>query len=326
MQGKNFSSGGRGARAAMGRRVFLAFAFLVATAVGARAQVFPAPETSPAALSPPSGVHMPDEPGATTSSLQSSLALPPPDTDPPDLPGPTPYALRGEDLSPSRFLPPLCLEDCLLALQWSLNKINANQEMKRLPAERAAEIEPVLRQVAEYIRIVDGRNSTLADYTWILVGTERVAADVEVDSDEFEPAEPPLRAINAVSFQAERGDVWLFRVRVIGEDNIVTDFRLDPPARLMAALPRREVFHLYFPTDLKRVEAHYGAVDRARAARNSPRVSLYAGQTRRREYLKESQYFLRMALRQLPEGDLDVCRDSLERAAKRIRHFERRRM
>jgi hypothetical protein len=57
-------------------------------------------------------------------------------------------------------------------------------------------------------------------------------------------------------------DVYLYYVGVVDDDNqMAAEYHLDPPRLLRAGLPRREVFHLYFPTDLRKVVVRYCAVE-----------------------------------------------------------------
>jgi hypothetical protein len=257
---------------------------------------------------PRTGIHLPDESG--TMPLREQLADEP--SSPPSSREPSPEANTSRLVLPDTF-PPLSLSDCNDVLLW------LNARLSRPPAETEdphEEILTVLEQIKQYVRIMDNRSSTLAYYRWVFVDRSKVATQ-GLDEDIFESGRV-IADVSAISLEAELGDVFVHWVEVTDSRGEKTEFRLGTPARLRAGLPRREVFHLYFPTDIRRVRVCY---ESAPPVRIQPRVTLHAGITKRTEYLKGALYYLNRARQALLAGQREECATQLDRAARRIQRF-----
>ncbi len=280
------------------------------------------------------GVHMPDKPG--TATLQDSPIEIPARPNPAPSPGASsPADIPPEEMpleempgearvpsSPGQFLPPLCAEDCLRALQWILAMISAPRQAHPAAAgPSASEIAGILAQVHDYMRILDSRHSTLAGYSWTPIDDKRVRGD-EPRNREFNP-KSTIERVNAISISATGGDVVVYEVSAVDRQGARTDFHLDPPAIVRAELPRREVFHFYFPIDIERVIVRCAPDAAGLKISDQTRLHAFAGKTRRRQYLKEAQFFLRRAAGDFEAGDPVSAGDWLRRAANRIERFDR---
>ncbi len=256
-------------------------------------------------------VRLPDEPGTVPLREVRVQALEDTEPEPQAVPQAGPVA---SDLPDS--LPPLSLQDCVNALQWAQKRVADSISGSR-PAEPL--LNPLLNQILGYLRIVDERQSSLAHYRWIFIEQEKVDGS-PLDEDTFDDGS--IDDVSAVALDALGGDVLVCYVAIRDDDGeILADYSLDPPVLLRAGLPRREVFHLYFPSRIEKVVVRYGEVNPAENAR----VNVYAGITREREYLKQAQFYLRRAKEALDQMDLQTAENMLASAVRRIERFQRKR-
>lgn len=231
-----------------------------------------------------------------------------------DAPTATPFveSLRGN-------LPPLSLEDCRVALQRARQKAELSAEPS---TELAPDLLPLTEQVLAYVRMLDERHSNLRRYRWQPAGTAKVATDGP-DRDDFTFSRP-IKDVSALAFHSRDGDVSLEGVAVIGVDGHRAEFGLDPPLVIMSGIPRREVFHLYSRTEVRKVEVRYKALQQDRA----PRVSLYLGISDHPDYLKSCIYYLERA-RQTLSGEAAGTSEQLGKVLKladeQLRQFQRKR-
>lgn len=256
-------------------------------------------------------IHLPDE--SASIPLREQLADAPPARRTPEESSAT-HPLRAP--LPAGF-PPLSLADCREVLVWMIGRLSpAPTDGKNSDTDYLV----ILDQIRQYVRIVDDRSSTLASYRWVFVDRGKVATQ-GLDEDIFESG-GVIEDVHAISLEAELGDVFVHWVEVTDSRGEKTEFRLATPTHLRAGLPRREVFHLYFPTDIRRVRVCYESVPPVRI---QPRVTLHAGITRRTEYLKGALYYLTRARQALASGQWEECTTQLDRAARRIQRFGEKR-
>lgn len=288
----------------------IVFVFLLRLSPALGAADIPASPTTFLKIPSPTprmGIHLPDESG--TMPLREQLADGPSARPSPEGPAPG----EASRLPLPECFPPLSLADCVEVLLWMNGRLGLLPAKEKKPDE---ELLPVLDQIKQYVRIVDNRSSTLAFYRWVFVDRSKVAMQ-GLDEDIFESGNV-IADVSAISLEAELGDVLVHWVEVIDSRGEKTEFRLATPSRLRAGLPRREVFHLYFPTDIRRVRVCY---ESAPPVRVQPRVTLHAGITKRTEYLKGALYYLTRAREALVSGNWEESAAQLDRAARRIQRF-----
>jgi hypothetical protein len=258
-------------------------------------------------------VHLPDEPG--TVPLREAIAEAREDEE--EEPAPPEKGETAPPLSLPGDMPPLSLHDCQQALAWARTELESAQ--RPVGKLLAAEVARVLRQVVAYLKIMDERHSSLADYEWIFIDQKKVSGTT-IDEDRFDDFE--VSNVSAVSLHAQFGDVRVHGVTIYDDRGLAAgEYHLAPPLVLRADVPRREVFHLYFPVRLREVVVRYEAVD----SRSSPRVDAHAGITSNREFLKQAQYYLRRAIAALENDDWEAATTLISSTARRIAKFQARR-
>jgi len=256
-------------------------------------------------------VHLPDEPG--TVPLREVLVEAREDAEAP----------RERDTGPAHAapltlpgnLPPLSLQDCQKALAWAKGQLEADWNPRGRMTE---EMKRALEQVLSYLKILDERRSSLADYEWVFIEEEKVSG-TPIDEDRFDDRK--VDDVSAISLHAKYADVYVHSVAILDErGDPVSEYHLDPPLLLRAGVPRREVFYLYFPTPIEAVVVRYEGVE----AQTRARVDVYAGISGTREYLKQAQFYLRRALTSLENGDWAEADRLLSSTARRIQKFQTR--
>lgn len=257
-------------------------------------------------------VHLPDEPG--TVPLREAIAEAREDEEQEPAP-----AAKEETELPLRQpgdVPPLSLQDCQQALAWT--KTQLESAPKPVAKLRTADVARVLREVVAYLKIMDERHSSLADYEWIFIEQKKVSGST-IDQDKFDDI--AVHDVSAISFHAEFGDVLLHSVTIRDDRGAVAgEYHLDPPLVLRSDVPRREVFHLYFPIRLEEVIVRFQVA----APRTNPRVNVYAGIASNREYLKQAQYYLWRAIAALEKDDWDEAVKLISSTSRRIARFQKK--
>ena len=265
-------------------------------------------------------------------------AVPPPDREEtanlPGSPGPEPAPApadaavperAAEPLPPLRFRPPFSLDDCRALLQQGTRALPGTPQEPE-SVERNSLIR-LIESVRVYLTTRDDLNSSLAHYRWDQIERGRVSKG-PLDSDEFhfdEPQEIPRR-ITALSFEVEREDALLHYLAVYDTDGqLVADFEglKSSPAALRHSLPRREVFHLWRPTDIGRIELSYSQANPT--SPTDPIVHIHGGRSSRPEHGKSAVFFLTRAEQRLRAGRFPEARQDISDAETHIGLWARQR-
>lgn len=220
--------------------------------------------------------------------------------------------------------PPFSLSDCLVQLARTADAIPRDGEPERFQRES---ISRAIESIIAYLKTRDDLNSSLAHYRWRPI-EQGIVARGPLDSVDFifrTPEEVP-RQVTALSFEVQRGDALLHYLAIHDEEGeLVADFPhlKTRPATLRHSLPRREVFHLWRPTDIGRIELSYSRVNPAEMA--DPLVVVHAGTTNRPEHGKAAVFFLTRAEQRLQQGHFDEARQDIAEAREAITHWSRQR-
>lgn len=252
---------------------------------------------------------------AVAAAAQGAPPVRPANADPGPTPAPTPL------LSPAQTTP-FSLNDCRQRINQALDFLSdpaATSGEQGLPTRRAAYT--LADRVINYLEVRDYLHTSLAHYTWSPLDSNKVEnLPNTVDTDTFD-FKGDIPHISALSFEIEDGDAFLHTVRVYDENDNVWEHQLEPPVLLQHSLPRREVFHLWRRTTLRKVEVEYSRANPG--TREEPRVHLWGGVTDRKEHIKTALYHLRMGREAVREGNVEEARTALAQADRFIGEFIR---
>jgi hypothetical protein len=231
-----------------------------------------------------------------------------------DLPGETSLLPPAAGAPPFRFESPFSLQDCITILRAIIAGIRI-EEGGAISRFEPASLRRGIEAVANYLRARDDLHYNLVDYRWERVGTDSVtSALIQQLQFKWEDSAMPAR-VDALSLEALRGDVYLHSMMIYdAEGNLAADYKFDDTRlmRLRHSLPRREVFHLWSPTAISRVDLALSRYDPSESI--YPQVNLHAGRTSKPEHGKATIYYLSRAEQKFTAGDLAGVRQELQHA------------
>ena len=170
-----------------------------------------------------------------------------------------------------------------------------------------------------YLGTLDQRYATLSAYQWHFIDRWKVDGP-GIDRDVFR-AQPPIAHVSAISFGAEFGDVYIYTAEVLDIAGNATTFTLN---RLVEEnYPHQDICYLFFSRTIQSVTIKYQA--RGTSPR-TPRLAVFAGVAREEEYLKQAQWYLRAARRELDAAvrNPETAGPSIAQAAQNFRQAANR--
>lgn len=222
-------------------------------------------------------------------------------------PAPDPSSVEridGVALPDFRYVSPFSTADCLNILEQVFAALAQEEDGQQLYSTRS-----MLRAVEttnNYLKQRDELHSTLVGYKWQEIGSIAVGkATYELRGADWDALTQPPE-ITALSFEARDADVKITSLAVLNDTNerVAFEFSDKSPVVLRHSLPRREVFHLWHPTRLRRLEIT-AALAPGRAGTVPPlgRVVIHGGSTTRREYAKSAIFSLNETEEDLRSAD-----------------------
>ncbi len=213
---------------------------------------------------------------------------------------------------------PFSLPDCIGILRSMLGGMPVEDDLI-VPRYDVVSLRRALDSISTYLRARDDLHYNLVDYRWERVGIDAVTSAL-IQSVSFSwPENAMPRRVDAFSLEALRGDVYLHSMMVYDENGEqVADFKFEGTRlmRLRHSLPRREVFHLWRPTDIGRVDLAVSRFDPAAA--DYPQIQLHAGRTSKPEHGKATIFFLTRADQELLSNRLVEARQDLQHALREM--------
>jgi hypothetical protein len=222
--------------------------------------------------------------------------------------------IRGQDEPGFTFayVPPLSINDSIRLMRRCINLLEQSKD--QFLELRKEKVRDALADVIEYVKTVDQAHSLLAHYKWYFVGRNKVSRGEEIDEDTYN-IEPLLKGASAISFAAERGDVYVHRMKVIDAHGAETNFKIDK--WIDSGLPRREICYLFFQTDIAQIIMDFSA-----RANEGPRLAVYVGVTPMPEYAKEAIYYLAAARKATEQGNFPEAIDNIKRGWMRLLNYK----
>jgi hypothetical protein len=213
---------------------------------------------------------------------------------------------------------PFSLSDCIGILRAVLGGISVEDDAAVLHYEETS-LRRALDSISNYLRARDDLHYNLVDYRWERVGID-TATSALIQPVRFTWAQSAMpQGVDAFSLEALRGDVYLHSMMIYDEkEEQVADFKFEG-ARLMRlrhSLPRREVFHLWRPTNVSRVDLAVSRFDPA--AEEYPQIQLHAGRTSKPEHGKATIFFLTRADQEFASRRLLQAREDLQHALREM--------
>lgn len=204
--------------------------------------------------------------------------------------------------------PPLSLEEALSQLQQAQLRLAASEES--VPED----VTKTIGSVINYLSFRDDLHTSLANYTWTALGNAKVENSTR-DKDELS-FEPPVKRVSALTFEAVGGDLRVQKLWVYDEfDRLRDEFDYeDEPRVVRSDLPRRQVFHLWRRTTIKRVEWEASRLSVNERSGVSPRLILLGGITDKPERVKTALYQLMLAQKALIEKNRKQTAEALANA------------
>jgi hypothetical protein len=157
---------------------------------------------------------------------------------------------------PFRYESPFSLQDCITILRSVIAGMPVDNGAVMPQFDRSS-LRRAIDVVTNYLKARDDIHYNLVDYRWERVGIDSVTSAL-IQPLQFTWAKGTMpERVDAFSLEAMRGDVYLHSMMVYDETGErVADYKFDGQQvmRLRHSLPRREVFHLWRPTTVSRVE------------------------------------------------------------------------
>lgn len=257
--------------------------------------------------------------GAPVQPAPAQDAGVPTDQDPP---GPAVRPAPPDDLPSLPYSHPFSLRDSQQLIDRLITALPESDDQPERYSRRS--LRRIIVVVNSYLKVRDQRANSLADYRWEPIDRNKVDGRlIDNEETEWEEGEGPAD-VSALSFEIDRADAFLHYLAAYGEDGeLVTEYvsLRRQPALLRHSIPRREVFHLWRPTTLSRIEYAYSKADPE--ADESPVVTIYAGRTPRPQYGKSAIFFLTRAEQRIEAGHIAAAREDLVKAREDIARFSR---
>lgn len=266
---------------------------------------------------PPPGVRRPTPTPARTPRV-AATPRPTPTPTPPRTPRPTPRPTPVPRPYHKIFKHPLSPDEALgLIYDCYADVLRFNDPATS--AARCGKAKEIIKAVDRYLIHLDQLHSTLDSYRWYFIDREAIRDGIR---EETFLVRPPVPNVSAISFAANDGDIYLYSASVLDEKNSATTF---PIQRVIEEnYPQEEICYLFFPTTVHSVTIKCGV--RRRKSR-APRLTVFAGVAREEEFLKQTRWYLRYALRDLQNAaELDRARSRfhVESARENLSHARER--
>lgn len=219
-------------------------------------------------------------------------------------------------LSTITFQTPYSLQDCIdLVNDITEALVEVGGDLNRVDRQSLTD---VLDAVADYLQERDDLHSNLLGYDWEEIGRHQVKdSNNNTYSYIFRDLEIP-EGITALSFEAERADSILQKVEVYNTKNeLVGPYSKE--MKLRHSLPRRYVYHLYQPTDIKRITIK-AKVERPELNR-TPQIVILAGKSNQQEHGKLAIYYILQAEDLLARSEAKNALETLYRAREEITRY-----
>ncbi|MCB2155528.1 hypothetical protein KQI84_11635 [bacterium] len=264
---------------------------------------------------------VPDTPRETAEVIRAAATpTPTPTANAGPVAGPSPTQTPVATPTPFDVLPPFSLSDCSALIGQGLNALPLSDDDPKAYNDEA--VFGLLRTITNYLKMRDEMHSTLVNYTWNQIARGQVS-DGLIDNEEFTfDKDDCPQEVSALSFEVQRGDAYLHYLRVIDSEGheVATFDRLRRNPRLIRhSLPRREVFHLWRPTSIGKIELAYSQANPGRD--RSPKVLIHAGHTDDPEYGKSAIFFITRAEQRLRAEEISLARNDLIKAQQEIRNY-----
>ncbi|MBI5155423.1 hypothetical protein HZA57_09315 [Candidatus Poribacteria bacterium] len=242
-------------------------------------------------------------------------------------PTPTPVLSPSPSAAPTappiKFSPPFSLSDCLRLVSLATDAIptdKAGQESVHRDS-----LGQLITSVTDYLKDRDDLHSNLIGYQWTRIGRGKVREPlIQGKTFDWSPEEYPAE-VSALSFEVTGGDAQLHAIRVFdpSSEEPIASFlsESEKPVLLRHSLPRREVFHLWRPATISKIEVAYSQV--VPSAEVVPRVYVYAGRTDKPEYGKAAIFYLTRAQQRVELGRVAEGREDLVLARQEIIKYRR---
>ena len=211
-----------------------------------------------------------------------------------------------------KFAPPLSLFESIRLTENVTALID--RSIKKFKEPRREKALHLLTMIQDYVKLVDDRASSLLFYRWYYIERHRVTGDA-LEEQIFNPR-PLIKNVSAISFEANRADVFIHYMKVIDIHNNATNFKINK--WIINGLPRKEVCFLYFPTTIKRIILDYSTKPDAKAS-----LSVYAGVTDRPEHGKAALYYLSSAKKEIEADLFGKAKTNLDKAKEYLIKFNR---
>jgi hypothetical protein len=244
--------------------------------------------------------------------------LPPDVVEDPRVPLEVPSEPPSPSMPPFPYESPFSLSDCIGILRAVLNGMPVEDDLIVLRYD-VGSLRRALDSISNYLRARDDLHYNLVDYRWERVGIDTATSALIQPVSFAWPENLMPRRIDAFSLEALRGDVYLHSMMVYdAKGEQVADFKFEGTRlmRLRHSLPRREVFHLWRPTDVSRVDLAVSRFDPS--AEDFPQIQLHAGRTSKPEHGKATIFFLTRADQELLSNRLVEARQDLQHALREM--------
>ncbi len=227
-------------------------------------------------------------------------------------PNPTP--------APIAYKAPFSLSDCMDLLDLAIDELPVTAEEQK-PYNQESMLH-MLEAISDYLKGRDDLHSTLIGYKWDRIARVPITTGLIDDKSFIWSGRDIPKNVTALSFEVERGDVYLHNLEVYDEnDELVAPFAKDQQVILRHSIPRRYVFHLYLPTNIKSIKMACSQVNPA--DNRTPQLSIHAGRTRQAEHGKAAIHYIWKAELDIAAQNPSQARMKLMLSQDEIREYRR---
>jgi len=214
------------------------------------------------------------------------------------------------------FKTPYSLQDCIDILNTVTEVlIDVGGDLNRVDRES---LNFAIDAVADYLQERDDLHSNLLEYKWQEISKHQVQGNSN-NTYSFIFSEPDLPSgITALSFESQRADSVLQKVEVYTPgDQLVGPF--SKQMRLRHSIPRKYIYHLYQPTDIKKISIK--ATVHNPDLNKIPQIVIRAGKPQNKEHGKLAIYQLIQAQAQLSGEEPKSILETLVQAREEIARY-----
>ncbi|MDX1973126.1 MAG: hypothetical protein SFY68_11405 [Candidatus Sumerlaeia bacterium] len=274
----------------------------------------------PASAPPPVANPLQGEPTDVQSNVIPAANQPPRASVLDSIPFPdAPVRIEAERINSTvslNFPTPYSLSDCINIVERTTQALEQSSQIRSdLDPKK---VDEVISQVVEYLRGRDDLHSTLLDYSWEPLDQIRIQQP-QVRREWPNSMDRP-KEVTAVSFEVLEADVVLsdLEIRDI-DDKVIGPYSGEVVLR--HSLPRRYVYHLYYPTEIKSIQ--FSVRKERPEQRQTPVIVMNAGRADRLEHGKYALFHLIRAQSEVQEGKIEKAAATLRIAQREIEKFRR---